>query len=665
MTANSLPSSPVSPCEDIPASQPLVLVVDDEKAQRDLLTAVLSPTCRVDTAASVSEAVVKAELTPPDLVIMDFAMPAASGIEGLQRLREIYPQLPVVILTGHADLEIAREAIQLGAVEYILKPFDPPDLLSVVLRLTTGATQQAEVPNTPLSDIPYALQRRLAANVDLWRSRLPTIPSENRLVAVLESERSVEAKVLRLGRNSVQAEVYEPSFSMESGQALRNIQVWIGAELAYDGPGCLSGAISTGPSSVCEFTLLAGWADPPAAEGTQQARTLDAARQFVGRWRDKDRIHDGFKLAVGRIAELLGELRDWLGSVEATWPDDSAGQGREALERLYREVSPAITSAFGAFESEAAKAPEALIGLYAEHVRAILHPLTLCAPFVHRAFTKPLFYPGDFEVMNFMLGDPFQGGSLYARVFNAWVIRSGACATYRYRIEFLEKLLDEETRRAVERTGRPCRVISLGCGVAPEVQRFIRNNPLSDRVEFTLLDFNATTVARARDGLSGAVAHSGREVAPQVHEFSVQQMLAHGTRLLNQPKLARSGLLERGGYDLLYCAGLFDYLSDRVCERVLRVFWELAAPGAAIVASNFAPPNPMRAFMDYVLDWRLLHRSETLVRTLAVEDSLKPRSRTIPAPGGAEIFLRMDKPWSLQEVDAAPPGETALCLQEA
>lgn len=665
MNAIPLSDSPIPPCNDVSSPRPLVLVVDDEKAQRDLVSAVLSSACQVDTAASASEAVVKAELTPPALVIMDFAMPAGSGIEGLKRLRDIYPQLPVVILTGHADLEVAREAIQLGAIEYILKPFDPADLLSVVLRLTTGSSLRAEVQGTPLSDIPYALQRRLAANVDLWRSRLPTIPSENRLVAVLESGRSVEAKVLRLGRNTVQAEVYEPSFAMESGQALGNIQVWIGADLAYDGPGRLGSAISTGPSKVCEFALLEAWADVQAAAGTDQARTLDAARQFVGRWRDKDRIHDGFKLAIGRIAELLGDLRDWLGSIEATWPDDSSGQGRESLERLYREVSPSITAAFGAFESEAARTPEALIGLYAEHVRAILHPLTLCAPFVHRAFTKPLFYPGDFEVMNFMLGDPFQGNSLYARIFNAWVIRSGACATYRYRVEFLENLLNDETRLAVERTGRACRVISLGCGAAPEVQRFIRNNPLSTQVDFTLLDFNATTVARARDGLSEAIAQSGRNVAPKVHEFSVQQMLAHGTRLLNQPTLARSGLLERGSYDLLYCAGLFDYLSDRVCERVLRVFWELAAPGAAIVASNFAPPNPMRAFMDYVLDWRLLHRSESLVRTLAVDDSLKPRSRTIAAPGGAEIFLRMDKPRAVHEVNALPPGESALCLQEA
>lgn len=206
MTAVPLSNSQASPRENIASSEPLVLVVDDEKAQRDVLTAVLSSACRVDAAASASEAVLKAELTRPALVIMDFAMPAASGIEGLQRLREVYPLLPVVVLVGHADLKTAREAIQLDAIEYILKPFDPPDLLSVVLGLTKSAAGQGEVPRAPLSSIPNALDRRHDANVDEWRSRLATIPSENRLARVLDSDRSVEARVLRPGRDTARAE---------------------------------------------------------------------------------------------------------------------------------------------------------------------------------------------------------------------------------------------------------------------------------------------------------------------------------------------------------------------------------------------------------------------------------------------------------------------------
>ncbi len=644
MTAKRTRKYLLTETDELTKPKDLILVVDDEKAQRDLLIAVLGGAYEVIAVPTVAQALIKAEHTPPALVIMDYSMPEESGIEGLRRMREIYPHLPILMLTGHTDLDVAKTAISMGAVEYVLKPFEPSDLLSVIARSIMTAKTRTENPAVPLAEVSYSTQRRMAANVDLWRSRLPTVPSENRLTAVLESGRSVEAKVLRLSRNSVQAEVYDPAFWMETGQSVTSLQVWLGGEQAYSGGGQLGGIVTTGPSSICEFSLQGEWAMASAEAGGSIFNVVSGAQEFVARWRDKDQIKPSFKLAISEIAALLMELRDWLGGIEnSVRLQGVAGEDydRATVEQLYQEVSPSLSAAFRVFEEEARSVPDALIGLYAEHVRAILHPLVLCAPFVHRSFTKPLYYPGDYEVMNFMLGDPFQGNSLYARIFNAWVVRSGACATYRFRVDYLEERLREESRRVVSQLGRPCRVLSLGCGAAPEVQRFIMNDRLSSETSFTLLDFSADTLKYTRERISAAKAIANREVATHVQEFSVQQMLAHGTRLLSNHSLEQSGLLQRGHYDLVYCAGLFDYLSDRICERLLNIFWELAAPGAAVVATNFAPPNPMHAFMDYVLDWRLLHRGEPLVRSLAVKDESCPSPRTDLSPGGVEVFLRM------------------------
>jgi extracellular factor (EF) 3-hydroxypalmitic acid methyl ester biosynthesis protein len=187
-------------------------------------------------------------------------------------------------------------------------------------------------------------------------------------------------------------------------------------------------------------------------------------------------------------------------------------------------------------------------------------------------------------------------------------------------------------------------VLSLGCGAAPEVQRFLRKRGEGFDAEFTLLDFSAPTLEYAGARISEAARESGREANCSLHEFSVQQVLTNGSRLLNNPRMIRSGLLERDRYDVLYCVGLFDYLSERICTRVLRVLWELGVPGASVIASNFTPQNPMKAFMDYVLDWRLLHRDEGAVGALAVDPELRPDARTVAAPGGAEVFLHMRKP---------------------
>lgn len=645
MTEHSISTSQGSPSEDGSAARPQVLVVDDEKTQRDLLTAVLSPACRVDTAASVSEAVIKSELTPPALVIMDYAMPAASGIEGLQRLRQIYPQLPVVILTGHADLEIARQAIQVGAIEYILKPFDPADLLSVVQRLTTGLPRQDEDSPAPLSEIPYSLQRRLAGNVDLWRSRLPTIPSENRLVAVLDPNCTLEAKVLRLGRRTVQAEVYDSNAALDPGHAVERLEIWVGEACAYDGPATLKSVVSTGLNRVCEFAMSRDWTTTqPGTPAGRKKHLHEETLGFIARWKSARDIRPEFMLAVAGAEVFFRTLREWTTSLEPGWNATDPDEEHAALVNLLQQITPVMNEALAPLETEARRVPEHQVGLHAEYLRASLHPLLLCSPFVHRCFTKPLGYPGDYGIMNRMLDEPFEGDTLFARVINAWVIGSGAGEAYRQRVRFLKDLLSSEVARVHATEGRTCQVLSLGCGAASEVQRFVRLDPLSEHASFTLLDFSSDAIRHARDKIADAAAASGRAAVVTAMEFSVQQMLAAGGRLLGSSSRQRAGMLEKGRYDVIYCAGLFDYLSDRICKRLLEIFWVLGAPGAVIVTSNFAPANPIRAFMDYVLDWRLIYRDEPAVRSLAVDDSLGAEATTLPSAGGVELFLQTKKP---------------------
>jgi len=630
-----------------------ILIVDDEKAQRDLLSQTLSA-YQIRTADSVKAALAEAKKSPPALVIMDYSMPEANGIEGLKELRKQHPDLPVIMLTGHAELEVAREAIQLGAVEYMIKPFEPADLLGVVGRCLAPGAKVAE------PEVPHSAHRRLASNIDLWRSRLPTVASENRIVATLELGQQVEAKVLRLSQSSVQAEVYNSQLLLQPQCKLERLQIWVGDEPAYDGTAKLRNVMSTGVSRICEFALDGAWIQTVSGEvSATQGHLEGATKEFISKWHAARDIRPAFKLAVAEAVDFLTELRAWLEGQELQWsrrhPKEKA-PNRKRMEDLMRQISPEMDQAFAPFEAEAARIPHVLMGLHAEYFRACLDPLLLCAPFIHRCYTKPLGYPGDYGMMNMMLDNPFQGESLYAKVVNAWVILSAAGDAYRHRVTYLKQMLHEEVTRVQAMGDRVCHVLSLGCGAASEVQQFIGNDALSEKTSFTLLDFSPDTIGYASKQIQAAMDDTKRKVPVVAHEFSVQQMLARGGRIIANPRLARSGPLERGKYDVLYCAGLFDYLSERVCSRLLEIFWELAAPGAAIVASNFNPVNPIRGFMDYALDWRLIYREEDEVRALAVREGEGSQPHTFRSPDRVEVFLRMRRPTNIVSPASAQLG---------
>jgi DNA-binding response OmpR family regulator len=113
-----------------------ILVVDDEERVCKSVSKILSRKgYTVDDAMSVADALKKMQNTPFDLVITDLMMPKTSGMELLQIIRDHYPELDVVMITGYASIETAVKAVKLGAAGYIPKPFTPEEL--------TSATQKA------------------------------------------------------------------------------------------------------------------------------------------------------------------------------------------------------------------------------------------------------------------------------------------------------------------------------------------------------------------------------------------------------------------------------------------------------------------------------------------------------------------------------------------
>lgn len=107
-----------------PASRnPQVLVVEDEPRMRDLLTRAISSWGHAASAAATGEEALRImESRPRQIVILDLNLPAMSGMECFEQIRNRWPQTQVIILTGFGDLESARKAIHLDVVEFLTKP---------------------------------------------------------------------------------------------------------------------------------------------------------------------------------------------------------------------------------------------------------------------------------------------------------------------------------------------------------------------------------------------------------------------------------------------------------------------------------------------------------------------------------------------------------------
>ena len=110
-----------------------VHVVDDDEAIRASLTVLLeSAGLNVRTYASANGFLEALSHGVRGCVVADIRMPDISGLELLRRLRMMGVALPVIVITGHADVLLAIEAVKSGAVDFIEKPFDDERLLSAI-----------------------------------------------------------------------------------------------------------------------------------------------------------------------------------------------------------------------------------------------------------------------------------------------------------------------------------------------------------------------------------------------------------------------------------------------------------------------------------------------------------------------------------------------------
>ncbi len=110
-----------------------ILVVDDETNVRSSFEKLLKgPERRIITAQRADIALQLLETEAPDILIMDIFLPGMTGMDAFRQIKERFPMLPVIIMTGFGTTELAIEATKLGAFDYQLKPFDPGEMLQLI-----------------------------------------------------------------------------------------------------------------------------------------------------------------------------------------------------------------------------------------------------------------------------------------------------------------------------------------------------------------------------------------------------------------------------------------------------------------------------------------------------------------------------------------------------
>ena len=224
-------------------------------------------------------------------------------------------------------------------------------------------------------------------------------------------------------------------------------------------------------------------------------------------------------------------------------------------------------------------------------VQRELLPYVLLTRILERTYTKPRGYAGDFKTIEWIYqAEPGGQGRLGPLIDDLLLPLPCVQAVQNRR-----GLLAEEIRKTIEtRTGDAAQVVSLACGPAREL--FDVYAELSDPavLRATLIDIDAEALAMV-------------EQRRDEQELQNSMDLVQGNLVY---LAAGRQQLEVEDQDLVYSIGLIDYFNDKFVVSLLNFAFKILRPGGRVILGNFHPRNPDKAFMDHVLEWKLIHRDE-------------------------------------------------------
>jgi extracellular factor (EF) 3-hydroxypalmitic acid methyl ester biosynthesis protein len=253
-------------------------------------------------------------------------------------------------------------------------------------------------------------------------------------------------------------------------------------------------------------------------------------------------------------------------------------------------------------------------------------PYLMMSALFQRSYTKPRGYAGDFETIEMIYRAEPRGAGPVGRMIDAWNLATDTSEAVRSRRARI--VADVKALVAARGAAEPLRITSMAVGSGREVLDLFEALPEA-RMQVTGIDLDAGAIAFCAEE---ARKRSLGEDRIRLHQANLVR-LAFGRDHIPMPR-----------QDFVYSMGLIDYFTDDLVIRLIDWAHDQLLPGGTLALGNFATGNPERPYMDYVLDWKLIHRTPAELRQLLARSKFgKADARVDADPSGIQLFAYCTK----------------------
>ncbi len=411
---------------------------------------------------------------------------------------------------------------------------------------------------------------------------------------------------------------------LDNGSRVRDIRVMEDTELKIFSSDVMAAFLETDPMlygsflayltrSICgKFRRIFDEREPLQAYGASlstgkksynEAVMLPAKFQKTEEWKKINKLTENFKAQLYNLSNSLQQIQD------EKVPDLLRKKGFNIFDQFYEKLT---TLAKTEKKSD--------INIWG-YVFKEIFPYLMRSHFAERAYYKPKSYAGDFIMMEMLYNNLPSGDGKLGCLIDEWLLNTPAAKAVRGRRILLKNKLLQLAGQQKE-SGKDISIMNLACGSCRELFDFLSDFDRTNLLNILCIDADTEALQFANK---------------QVNNFNHQASI----RFMNE-NIVKWSLGKRKHYfkkqDIIYSSGLTDYLEDKLFIRFVDTCYEHLTPGGTLMIGNFSPVNPTKVLMDYLLSWRLIHRSEKNMKKLFKKTSFQENVHIIAEDQQVNLF---------------------------
>ncbi|MFT6106238.1 MAG: extracellular factor (EF) 3-hydroxypalmitic acid methyl ester biosynthesis protein [Rickettsiales bacterium] len=430
-------------------------------------------------------------------------------------------------------------------------------------------------------------------------------------LVTFKNSQDLEARgtILKLAQNFIVFEVYNPYSIVQLSEVLSEMKIFRANKSIYQGNAIVTNIVNTGIVLIVSAALSdSSWKKDFDVDSKESLST--EITYLIESFDKEQEIDTEFKLCILSIRSLLHNVKNWCDKLEPSFEKSKSKIDTKFILDNFENLFTKLNTLYNQFSTLSSNLDPSVIDLYKNFVQSHLHPLILSSPFPYRCYAKPLGFAGDYMMMHMIQRENAEGPNLFAKFTNVFCSKIPIMDSVNNRTAKLITLLEEGIKRA-EKENREFHSLSIGCGPAVEVKRFIQRYNPKVKCHFKLLDFNQET-------LDFASSEAIKEIKGKNYEVSTQLDSVH---VLLKKSVNRK--IEDQRYDLVYCSGLFDYLSDRICSKLTRMFFDMTKTDGKVFVTNMHSKDIDHYSLEILLEWYLIYRNEETMSSFAPKNTSK------------------------------------------